>query len=49
MERDPADQLDVIMALAEGSDRGFANRRENLRNQAVELLAVGQALAEKVG
>ena len=49
VKRDPADQLDIIMTLAERSDRRLAHRREGLRDEVVELLAAGQALAKDVG
>ena len=49
VQRDPADQLDVEVALAEGPDTGLADGRERLGQQVVEGLAVGQPLAEDVG
>ncbi len=49
MKRDAADQLDVIMALAERSDRRLAHGRERFGKQIVELLAVRQPLPELLG
>jgi hypothetical protein len=49
VEGDPADQLHVEVAFAEGPDAGLADGRERLGEQVVEALAVGQALAERVG
>ena len=49
VERDAADQLDVIMALAERPDGRFAHGRERFGEKIVELGAVGQALAEDLG
>ena len=49
VERDAADQLDVVMALAERADRRLANGREGLGDQIVELFAIGQPLAEALG
>ena len=49
VERDAADQLDVIMALAERPDRRLADRREGFGKQVVELLAIGQPLPETLG
>jgi hypothetical protein len=41
VKRDAADQLDVVMALAERSLGGLADRREGFGKQIVELLALG--------
>ena len=41
VERDAADQLDVVMTLAEGPHRGLADRREGFGKQVVELVAIG--------
>ena len=49
MERDAADQLDVVMPLAERSNGRFADRREGFGEEVVELVAVGEALAEPLG
>jgi hypothetical protein len=46
MEDDAADQLDVVMALAEGPLGRLAHRREGLRQQLVEALAPFEPLAE---
>ena len=44
VERDAADQLDVVMALAERADGRLADRRERFGKQVVELLATRQPL-----
>ena len=49
MERDSADQLDVIMALAKCPDRRLAHRGERLGQQIVELLTIGEPLTEQLG
>ena len=49
MERDAADQLDVVMALAERADGRLAHRGEGFGQKIVELLAVGEPLAEEFG
>ena len=49
VERDAADQLDVVMALAERADGRFAHRREGFGQKIVELGAVAEALAEDFG
>ena len=49
MKRDAADQLDVIVTLAERPDRRLANRREGLRKQILKLLAVGKTLTKQLG
>ena len=47
MKRDTADHLHIVMALAERPLGGFANRREGLGQQIVELGAVFEPLAEQ--
>ena len=47
VERDAADHLDVVMALAERALGGLADRREGFGQQIVELGAVGEPLAEQ--
>ena len=46
MERHPAHQLDVEVALADRALRCLAHHRESLDEQFVELLAVFEALFE---
>ena len=46
---DAADQLDVVMALAERALGRLADRREGFGQQVVELCAVGEPAAEDVG
>ena len=48
MEDDAADHLDVVVALADLPLRRLADDGEGLRQQVVERLAVGDALAELV-
>ena len=49
MEHDPAHQLHVEMALAQGALGGFAHGGEGLDQQIVELDAVGELLLEVPG
>src|SRR5690242_11680110 len=49
MERNAADQLDVIMPLTERTDGGLAHGRESFGEDIVELLAVREALSEQGG
>ena len=46
---DAADQLDVVMALAKRPRRRFADRRERLGQQIVDLGAVRQPALEQLG
>ncbi len=48
MENHRADQLDVVVALAERSLARLAGQREGLRHQGFERLAVAAALPEGV-
>ena len=47
VQHQAAHQLDVEMALAEGPLRRLAHRREGLRQQIVQVLAVFQAFAKR--
>jgi hypothetical protein len=49
VEHDAADQLDVVVALAERALGRLAHRGEGLGEQAVEILAIGQTRAEQGG
>jgi hypothetical protein len=49
VQRNPADQLHVVMALPEGSLAGFTHSSESLRQQIVQCLALRQAQAKFVG
>ena len=49
MEGDAADQLHVIVTLAERTLRGLADRCKRFRQQVVELGALGEALTEHLG
>ncbi len=49
VEGDAADQLDVVVALAERPDRGLAHRREGFGKEVVELFAAGEPRAEQLG
>ena len=49
VKRDAADQLDVVMALAERPDGRLADRREGFGEEIVELVAIGEPLAEQLG
>ena len=49
MQHGAADELDVEVAHAERAPRGLAHAGEGLGQQIVELVAVGEALAELVG
>ncbi len=49
VKRDPANHLDVVMALAERPLGRLAHRRKGLWQQIVELGPVGQPLAENDG
>ena len=48
MESDAADQLNIVMALPEGSDRRLADGRKGLGKEVVELLTICEALTEQV-
>src|SRR5262249_40537071 len=49
VQRHPADQLDVEVALADRPPRRLAGQREGLRQEVVECLPIAGALAELVG
>ena len=49
MEDGAADELDVVMALAEGAPRGLPHDGESLRQQIVQIGAVAQTLAKLIG
>jgi hypothetical protein len=49
VEDDPAQHLDVVVALSEGALRSLAHGREGLGQQIIEGLAAFEALAERPG
>ena len=49
VERDAADQLHVIVALAQRSDRRLAHRGEGFGQKVVQLLAAREPLAKSLG
>ena len=49
VQHDAAHELDVEMALAQGAGRGLAHRGEGVRQDVLQALALGQALAQPDG